>query len=101
MTFGMDLRGLNAEQVEVVFTYLREPTNYVTIQEVQKDCVKVEVDETQRMVLTLSGSLEFDSGLAGVKQCLAGTVDDACRQRSDLFMKNADYGWLSRIWYPF
>jgi hypothetical protein len=101
MAFGMDLRGLNAEHVEVVLNYLREPTNYVTIREVQKDYVKVEVDESQRMVLTFGGSLVIDGGLDDVKQCLAGMVDFACRQRSDLFMPNANYGWLGRIWYSF
>lgn len=101
MTFGMDLRGLNAEQVEVVFNYLRESTIYVTIQEVQKDYVKVQVDESHRMMLTLEGSLEIGGGLDGVRQCLADKVDFACGQLSDLFMPNAEYGWLRRIWYSF
>jgi hypothetical protein len=98
MTFGMDLRGLNAAQLEVIFDYLRETTSYVTILAVQKDFVKVEVNELQRMVLTLEGSLRMYAGLDDVRQCLAGKVDFACRQRSDLFMQKAEYGWLRRIW---
>lgn len=101
MTFGMDLRGLDAEQVEVVLNYLREPTNCVTIREVQKDYIRVEVDESQRMILTLGGSLEIGDRLDDLKQCLAGMVDFACGQRSDLFMQNAEYGWQGRIWYSF
>lgn len=95
MTFVMDLRGLNVEQVNVVLNNLRDPTNYVTIREVQNDYIKIEVSQSQHVVLALTGL--GCRGLDGVRQCLAGTVDFACRQRRDLFMPNAHYGWLGRI----
>lgn len=99
ITFVMDLRGLNIEQVDVVLNHLRDPTNYVTIREVQNDFIKIEVSETQHVVLALAGSLKGYRGLDGLRQCLAGMVDSACKQRSDLFMPNAHYGWLGRIWH--
>lgn len=95
------MHDLSAEQVEVVFNYLSEPTNYVTIREDQKDCIMVEVDESQRAVLTFGGSLEIEGGLDDVKQCLVGMVEFACGQRSDLFKPNADYGWQERIRHSF
>jgi len=79
-----------------------QPTNpYVTIRELQNEYAKVEVDELQRMALTLEDSLKMYGELDDVRQCLAGKVDFACRQRSDLFMLNAEYEWLRRIWYSF
>jgi hypothetical protein len=99
MTFSIELRGLNSEQIGVVLNCLQEPTNYVTIREVQRDYIKVEVDEHQRLILTLGDSIELEGGLAEIKSYLAGTVNFACRQRSDLFQRNAEYGWHRRIWF--